>query len=261
MFANERQDEIFKMVKEKGSVTVNELIELFKVSIETVRRDLMILEKQKRLQRVHGGAVSVSQMKKFHKLSQRIKENNQGKMELSRLAVSFIKEEDIISIDSGSTAIEFVEFLKEKFHRLTIVTHSLDVFVRLCSVEGFNVILCGGQFLKEENAFYGTLTFDAISNLHVSKAFIFPSAISLKSGVADYNLELVQIQKAYLHIADEAIIMADSSKYEKNALIKLCDVDQRYTFITDSGLCDETYYLYKENQIHIFRESRKENEQ
>lgn len=253
MFANERQDRIVEMIKARGAVKVGELAHVFSVSNETVRRDLLVLEKQKRLQRVHGGAVAVSQMKKFNSLPDRINENSKEKAMLAELACSFIHEEDIISIDAGSTAIEFAELIKNRFRSLTVVTHSLDIFERLCDSQGFQLILCGGQFSKEENAFYGPLTRDFIARFHVSKAFIFPSAISLKGGVADYNIELVEVQKTYMKNADEVIIMADSSKYEKHAFIKLCDLSSQYILITDSRLSDEIYDLYKENNINIYK--------
>ena len=256
MFANERQNELIRLIKTKGAVRVGQIARAFSVSNETVRRDLLILEKQKLLQRVHGGAVAVSQMKPYNRLPERINDNSSKKAMLAEIAISFINEQDIISIDSGSTSLGFVELIKSKFANLTIVTHSLDVFERLCVMDGFKVILCGGQYLKEENAFYGPLTHDAILNFHVSKAFVFPSAISLKNGVADYSMELAEVQKVYMKNADQIIIMADSSKYEKNAFIKLCELKPQYIYITDSNLSDEIYALYKENNINIFKEKR-----
>lgn len=47
------------LVNEKGSIRVSELSQLFKVTEETIRRDLEKLESEGKLQRSHGGAVFI----------------------------------------------------------------------------------------------------------------------------------------------------------------------------------------------------------
>ena len=64
MFAVERQNIICKKIEDKGSVSISELIELFGVSVETIRRDLLELERQGKLRRIHGGAMSSGVIKK-----------------------------------------------------------------------------------------------------------------------------------------------------------------------------------------------------
>ena len=128
MLASERIDYIRKELNKKGVVNVTELEKVFKVSTETVRRDLLKMEELKLLKRVHGGAVSINKMKSFETLTVRNKENYSLKLSLSKMACSTILDGDVIAIDSGSTAIVFAEELKKRFTNLTIVTHSLDVF-------------------------------------------------------------------------------------------------------------------------------------
>ena len=69
LFAKERQDAIYHLLQQEGAVTTNTLIERFEVSIETVRRDLLQMERQGLLSRVHGGAVAVNGMKPFNVLT------------------------------------------------------------------------------------------------------------------------------------------------------------------------------------------------
>ena len=57
MLAQERHHRILEKINETHSVKVAELIEEFRVSIETVRRDLEYLESMGKLKRVHGGAI------------------------------------------------------------------------------------------------------------------------------------------------------------------------------------------------------------
>lgn len=252
MFAKERQDIIYEMILKNNAVTVANLVEKFAVSIETVRRDLLEMEKKGLLTRVHGGAVAKTGMNDFSVLSKRNTEHSEQKKALSLKACEFINEGDIIAVDAGSTATFFAEALKEKFTKLTVITHSLDVFNILNSYKEFSVILCGGHFIKEENTFYGSLTVNMYSSLYAQKAFIFTTAISLEHGICDYRQEFYDIQKVILQNSSEIFVLADSSKFEKTALLKLTDMKSDYIYITDSNLPNELKELYKENGINIF---------
>lgn len=252
MLAKERQDKIYDMIQHNGAVTTSTLVDFFGVSIETIRRDLLAMEQSEKLTRVHGGAVAKSGMKPFKELKERNKEFGEQKYALSLKAAEFVSDGDIVGIDSGSTAISFASVLKERFSQLTVVTHSMDVFEILSGHKDFSVILCGGHYLREENAFYGELTLDMLNSLHIQKAFIFPSAISLRYGIFDFQKELYQIQKQMTRSADEIYILADSSKFEKTGLLKLSNTKQEYIYITDHSLQDEIVKLYQENDIEIY---------
>lgn len=251
MLAKERQHLIYATVQKNGAVATAKLVEQFGVSIETIRRDLLEMERQGLLSRVHGGAVAKGSMKAYEDLKTRNEQYSGEKSALSRLAMAYIREGDIISVDAGSTAIQFAEQLRTHFSDLTVVTHSLDVFEILRDHRNFRTILCGGQYLREENAFCGELAQEILEKLYVRKAFIFPAAVSLEFGICDYQAELLQMQKMLAHRAEEVFILADSSKFEKKALLKLSDMKREYTYITDGELPVELQLLYRENDIRV----------
>lgn len=251
MLAKERQNQIMKIIKTESAVTTAQLMKVFGISDETARRDLLALEKEGKIQRVHGGAVMTKEMKTFLPFKKRTQSAKTEKALLSELALSTIKDGDIIGIDSGTTAIEFAEILVQTPIDLTVVTHSLDVFNILNQNENITTVLCGGQFLKSENAFYGMLTIETLKNIHIQKVFLFPSAISISHGICDFNPELAQVQKQLITSASEIFILADSGKFETNALLKISDIRPDFTFITDPKLPDTLKQLYLENNIKI----------
>lgn len=251
MFAKERHDKILKLLSADGAVTTAGLTAAFNVSCETVRRDLLELEERGALQRVHGGAIQVSEMKVFEDLTHRKADNKESKAELCKTAVRLVNEGDIIAVDTGSTAVYFAQAIKARLSSLTVITHSVDVFEILAAHEGFEVILCGGSYDKKEKAFYGQLAGDTLKRLYVNKAFIFPSAISLKSGICDFHKDLMQMQLLMLESCDKAYFLADSDKFEKNALLKLCDLSERYTYVTDSKLNLSLKQIYSERGFNV----------
>ena len=253
MFANQRQEEIYKLVKKRGNVTVEELINTFNVSIETIRRDLILLESQNRIKRVHGGAISINSSKRYGRLSQRIDRNKKQKHELAVTAAELVQNGDIISIESGSTSIEFLEVIKERFSELTIVTNSIDVIERLGDKEGIKIFLSGGKFMPEENALYGETAVETIKGFCIAKAFIFPSGVSPENGVSDYSAELAEVQKAYISSADKKIIMADSSKLGTDAFIKICPLDSNCIIVTDSNAESEILEAFAQKDICVLK--------
>lgn len=252
MFADERYAVILSKLNEAGSITVSDLVNTFDVSIETVRRDLCTMEKNGILKRVHGGAVTVNnRMKEFKKVSLRISENAAEKEELARFALQFVEKNDIIAIDSGSTAEIFAKTAAENLKDITVVTHSLDAFMRLKENRTIKSILIGGEFLESENSFYGDLAAGQLRQVHVSKAFVTPSAVSLEHGIWDYITELVGVQKTYMKVADRVIILADSSKFEKTALMKICDSSEPDIIVTDSHLDPKIRNKYIRENINL----------
>ena len=257
MLADERYRIILGLIKENGSVSASQLNKKMNVSSETIRRDLYYLESKNMLRRVHGGAVAVTKMSEFKVLEKRLDENVEEKVECAKNALKLIKNGDVIFVDSGSTAIEFAEALKGRFENLTVITNSLDVYKHLGN-SGYKLIIIGGEYLAQEEANCGFFAVEMINNMHADKAFVFPSAVSLKNGVMSCEMDLYSVQCAYKNNADRVIFVADSSKFEKSGLAKICDMDIQYEFVTDSKINHEIYQMYRENNIKIVKGGKNE---
>lgn len=254
LLAEERKDRILQILEEEGSVKVSKLTKLFDVSIETVRRDLEALEKEGSLKRVYGGAVI--KKNRIHKLSyvKREKEFIDEKKEIAKTAIKYIEEGQSIALNNSTTNIEIARELKKNFKELTILTNSLMIASELADAEGFTIILTGGILNNKEYAFYGELSENVLSNFIVDKAFISVSGVSLTRGITDYLIGEVQIEKRIIEIAQEVIILADSSKIDSVSLIKVTEIHEANLIITDSKLDSKILNKYLKNGIEIVRE-------
>jgi DeoR/GlpR family transcriptional regulator of sugar metabolism len=88
--------------------------------------------------------------------------------------------------------------------------------------------------------------------MHIQKAFVFPTAISLDYGICGYDDNILQLQDKLIESAKTVYMLADSEKFEKTAFRKLCDNDERFNYITDDKINLEIKKEYEENNIKIF---------
>ena len=88
----------------------------------------------------------------------------------------------------------------------------------------------------------------------MQKAFLCPGAVSMNFGICEYQQDLAQIQKKIIECSDSIYILADSSKFEQKALLKISDMKPEFTYITDNQLSPDLKKIYLENQFHIITE-------
>lgn len=251
MLSEDRYAKIIARISERGSATVNELAETCGVSIETVRRDLVFLEAHGRLRRVFGGAVPVQSATRFEDFPVRRQANRAQKIAVASVIASLVYEGDVIALDSGTTAVETAEILKNRFKRLTVVTYTLKVFDIL--KDAFDVILTGGEYFAKEEAFYGELAIEAVRRLHMDKCFIFPSAVSARYGLEDYVPSFVPVQREMIARSDHVFVAADSSKFGGRALIRVCDLSPDFVYVTDAELPAEAADAFTKNGYTLIK--------
>ncbi|NME35724.1 MULTISPECIES: DeoR/GlpR family DNA-binding transcription regulator [Fusobacterium] len=252
MLANDRQNKIIEILERDGSVKVSNLVTLFDVSLETVRRDLDVLEKKGIAEKVYGGAI-LKDKENNTNLSYSFREtkNKDQKREIATMAIKYINEGETIALNGGTTNIEIAKLIKDKYNVLTVVTNSLKIVEELEDSKGINLILAGGIYNKSEFSFLGIQTEKFLNNFTVDKSFIAVGGVSLKRGITDYLIDEVVVQKKMIDISEEVIILADSSKIENNSLIKICDMEDINFIITDSNLDEEIKKLYLKKGMDI----------
>ncbi len=251
MLAHERQEIIMQMINKDRTVKVSRLIKTFNVSIETVRRDLEILEKDGKLRRVYGGAVLETVNGIELTSIDRKTKNIDEKRELAKTATKYVKEGQSIALDISTTNLEFARALKKVIRRLTVLTNSLEIAAEFSDMDKYTVILIGGVMRNEELCIVGDLAEQFIEKFHIDTAFMSMSGISLKNGFTDYGMGEVQVKKKMMEVAQQIIVLADSSKFDVVSLLKVCDIDSIDIVITDSKLNSNIIEKYSDSGVII----------
>lgn len=255
MFVQQRHQLIIEMLNRDKSIRASELIEMFGVSFETIRRDLEYLENEGYLRRVHGGAI-LKEPDYSREIPLPIRESiySEEKMEIAQIATRFVTEGMSIALDVSTTNTHIARALKSKFNRLTIITNSLSIVNELITMPDYTLIMIGGVIRNEEQSIIGDLAEEFASRFHADLFFMSISGVTLEQGVTDNAIGEVQVKKMMLVNAKRTIALADSSKYDQISLIKVCGCSEVERFVADSKIDRDLVEKYKDNGIEIIFE-------
>ncbi|MEH7073444.1 DeoR/GlpR family DNA-binding transcription regulator [Neobacillus drentensis] len=249
MLVAERQKKIVELVNERLSIRVTELSKIFTVTEETIRRDLEKLEKENLLMRSHGGAVSIEKDQGEISYLEREITNAEQKRAIARASVRFIEPGDQIVLDASTTAWYVAKELIDM--PLTVLTNSIKVAIELSKKEQIKVISTGGTLLSQSLSYVGPLAERSISMYHVNKAFLSCKGVHLQRGLSDFNESQALLKKQMMEIADETILMVDSSKFGTRAFSQIAPLLKINCIITDSKIDEQTRKELEEKEINI----------
>lgn len=254
MLVAERHEKITSLVNDRGSIRVTELSQLFKVTEETIRRDLERLESEGKLRRSHGGAVSIKEKEDTEiPYADREIRNMKEKKAVAKKAIQFVEENDRIILDASTTAWYMAKQLPDI--SLTIVTNSLKVAMELADREKVKVIVAGGTLLSKSLSLVGTQAENALDVYHVNKAFISCQGLHQDRGLSDSHEMQALIKKKMIECSDDVFLLIDHTKFDVQAFSLIAPLDQINYIITDASTGEKQLLPYKEKDITIIRAS------
>ncbi len=228
----ERRDSILNALKVDGKVDINKLSESLDVSPMTIRRDLLQLEKEGLLIRIHGGAVLPKPLISEIPFSTKEERQIEQKKQIASKTLSLIKEGQIIILDSGTTTLELAKLLKPR-KNITIITNDIKIAAELVDSE-LKVLITGGELQNDIGALHGPATHHFLKNIHVDLFFLGAHALDIDAGVTAPTLEKSLVKQLMIGAAESTWLLADSSKFKQKAFSKVCDLKSLSGFITDN---------------------------
>lgn len=251
MLAQERYDYILDLLQHKRTVQVSQLMLALDVSGETVRRDLEYLEKEGLLTRVHGGAALVKMDTTQGLFRSRMQVSIAEKKQIAQKAIRHISEGFSIGLDHSTTGMIFAQLIKEKFKNLTIVTNSNEIVNVFADQQSYRIVQCGGTFNHDELACFGDMALEYLTHFNLDVAFIGCGGISLREGLTENHLDGASMLRAYLAVAQQKIVLADSAKFDKVTFVKICDLADIDLIVTDDALRQKTREKYRAAGVEV----------
>ena len=232
MLEETRLHRITALLSTLNQVSTENIIQHLGVSRETVRRDVLKLEEQGKLKRVHGGIVSCA-LEVEKPLEVRSTLRKEEKRSIVRETVKQLKSGQTIFIDAGSTTTMLAEELLS-MSGLTVITNSLEIAKKLSSLpDQHEVILLGGHMGRTAQATSGEITLNELSKYRADVAILSPVGLSDEAGASSFFHNEAAIASAMVKLANKTIILADSKKLGVISRVVYAMPTEINTIITD----------------------------
>ncbi len=228
----DRQLQILQLLERQQRISVADICAIFDISEATARRDLEALASQDKLQRVHGGAIVLTQAPPEQPILQRQSEQTDEKVRIGQTAAALVRDGDTIFLGSGTTVLEAARLLRGR-RDLTILTNSLPVVNALAGDGGITIICLGGMLRESEFSFIGHITEQALAEVRADKVFVGTRAISLEHGLTNEYLPETMTDRAILKAGKEIIVLADHTKFGRASTVLLAPLESIHTIVTD----------------------------
>ena len=237
MYQFEREEKIMQKLFTFGQIKVREESKYLGISLPTLHRDLIKLEKQGLIERVRGGAILSKSSKLRTRFDIRMKTNVEEKKEIALKAAKTIEDETSIFLDHSSTIVFLALELKLRhFRNLIILTNSLVIPNELAGKDGVQIILTGGVVESEYKALSGRWVIESLKNLHLNKIFVSVGAISLEHGLMSQTHFICELMREILNFPPPINILADSSKFLKTGAFHIAPLTPSLQIFTDKGI-------------------------
>lgn len=227
MFATERQAMIVERIRQNGSVQVDVLAQELGVSAMTIRRDLVKLEDENKIERCHGGAVAKQEETYADKQI-----SHQGeKQRLARLCTSLVSEGDTVFLDAGTTTYEIAKLIKD-VKGILIVTNDLEIAQLLKNSEA-ELFICGGSVQKSTGSMFGRYATQMLADFKFDAGFFGAASINEDFEVTTPTSEKMWLKRYTPMQCKRSYLVADHSKFGRQAMTKINHLGDYTGIVTD----------------------------
>ena len=236
MQPEERQHRLEAYLQKVEFASLEELAKHVGASVSTVRRDLTLLEGGGNVRRTHGGARIVEPRSDEFIFSARDTHELGEKESIGRACAALIRPRQSVIIDAGTTCYHVARHLEDV--PLQIVTNSLPVANHFASATKVEVVVSGGVIYPRVGVLVGPLAVDAFSKIHADMAIMSAGGIT-PDGITNSHGLLIDIQRAMIHAAQKVIFCFDHTKFGRQSVMPLCELDSVDTIVTNSAAPDD----------------------
>lgn len=244
-----RKPEIVSLVHRDGKVTVDGLVTHFRVTPQTIRRDLTELAEDGRLERVHGGAVLPSATVNIG-YSERARLNQSAKADIARACAQAIPNDCAVFLNIGTTTEAVAKELLN--HRgLLVVTNNINIAMILSAAKGIETVVTGGHLRRTDGGLIGELAKETITQFRFDISVIGCSALGEDGSILDYDMQEVGVSKSILAHSERVFLAADATKFARKAPARIGTVAQVDTVFTNAPPPSNFAAFCAENRVDI----------
>jgi DeoR/GlpR family transcriptional regulator of sugar metabolism len=250
LYQEERLIGIIEYLEKNRRISIENICELFDVSRDTARRDIIKLEEQGGILRTRGGGILPTLSRTVANYSERLHDEttNASKKAIGRMAASLLHDGDYLILDASTTVQSAAEHMRIQDH--VVVTNSIDIAGILSQKERTTVHLLGGILHPEHRFVYGARALEMLGDYHVHKLLMGTCAIT-SDGITNPYEEEGYITKEMIRRSDQVILLADHTKFGKKHFHRIAGLDSIDILITDREPDDDMKETLLRHEIDI----------
>ncbi|ANH80295.1 transcriptional regulator [Niabella ginsenosidivorans] len=231
----ERHEYILNKINKKGKLSIDDLASEMKVSGVTIRKDLKMLEEKNLLFRTKGGASITNPYAGDKSINEKEFINIDEKKRIAKAALGLIKNADSIMIGSGTTAFTLSTVLHPQ-NKITVITPALKVGLELSNRNNVEVLQLGGIIRPNSSSVAGGYALHTLDDISCELLFLGVDGIDLDHGATISNLTEATLNRKMIDTAQTLILLADSSKFNRRGVAKICSIEQVNYIVTDDKI-------------------------
>lgn len=249
---HERHRRILDLVKSRKTCTIDDLREELGISTITLYRDLHKLDESNVIRRVRGGVTLREPDPAISRFADRLAANAAGKGSIGQTAAAMVQENSRIFVDASSTCYYFAQHLAQRSpSRLTLVTSSPSIPLLFEACPGIRIISTGGELHQMLNAYGGPIAVRVSEEMNFDAAFISCAGFDLAHGATTDSPVLVELLRKVATRAREVVLLVDSSKFSRLAMMTSLRADEITKIVTDSEIPDDVRQRFLEAGIEV----------
>jgi DeoR family fructose operon transcriptional repressor len=234
--------------KQEEFVDLKELCRRLNVSRSSIRRDLIELEKEGVLRRVHGGAISLQvrdEVLDFGRLSSSC---HQEKLQIGKTAAGLVEDGQTVLLGGGSTVFEVARNLLDR--PIQVITNSIPVAQVFWDCKRVEVTLTGGYLYPRLGVQLGPFCERMLNSISADVLIMGVRGITVK-GVSDTNTLVVESIRAMIKAATKVVLVADHTKFGRDAMVRVADLSEIHTIVTDAGVARVYRDMLRDRRVNL----------
>jgi DeoR family transcriptional regulator of aga operon len=254
---SERTEQILRLLREGGAITIPTICSQLGVSLATARRDLRYLETTGLVRRTRGGAIQPEPLlyKPFlhdSSFQEQLERCAAEKRRIALAAAEYVRDGETIALTAGTTTTEVARCLRSR-HGLKVVTNAVNIAMELGRQKQLDVFLTGGQMRGDWFSLAGADAIRMLELVFADVAFIGVNGIAPDRGLTCFNPDEAAVNATMVDRAKRRIVVADHSKLSVVATHRICPVESVHLLITDAAASEDAVAPYLERGIEVQR--------
>ncbi|HFL5747129.1 TPA: DeoR/GlpR family DNA-binding transcription regulator, partial [Stenotrophomonas maltophilia] len=188
--------------------------------------------------------------------AEREREQFREKRAIAELAAQLVSDGDCILVNGGTTSRHLAEALRGH-QNLHVVTNGLTVAMEFARSQNAAVYLLPGMVDFRKMTSVSRPAPGSFDDITVRAAFLGVHGIS-PAGIGMLSPEEAAMNRAFIEAAQTVNVLVDSSKFNSQAIFRICEMNRVTRVVTDTGIAPATRQALEALGIEVLLASPEE---